>query len=646
MRNLLPPNTVFPNNYDSDITLFKVFNTSETVTTADNLSWAEEIEIQPVASDDAEIWADNGFATISGELFYYDAVEKNDDGKIIKLKHCSRNLGGSTTKDNRAGTDVRGFVIAQHHNQLAASIINIEKYIGTDNTIEISNSGTSTAAETIASVRATLDWNIKNLRDTPEDTDDHQAPNVIFLFRIIRRDPFEGTTARYQVIINGIYQSVIIHFGDGTTTTDTGPGEKTYPPGIFPNPYVVVTNTNVEIIISPEIRVFVDGPSFIYNNNELVVDVGLEDPFDIPLPEIPLIPTFIPPTIPPISNIINTPPIVFPCLNVDIPSFNFPSLPNINIPSFSIPSTINLVPSLPSVISIVPPIPSLIEITGVTDGVISVTGFPTNIPVVDTIPEVIQVNLNGTIPETITIEPPVIPPITFSPVTIPPVEFATPPQLTCIVSIVCPTGGSGMARKRPQTPLYDFPEDEAEAIALANLGLDNLDFNLPSEIFVRVPEISDIQIIHDIPAIIRVETPSIPNIKIDIPEINLPKEIKFNYEGFPSTIELIAKDLPESILLDASALPRSIPLEVPKEFPTIKIDASSIPDKIQVTGIPSTIELVGAPSEIKLVLPEKPEVELVYRGAPIDVKINLDIGRLTGDAENAQCVAIVPCVNK
>jgi hypothetical protein len=83
-------------------------------------------------------------------------------------------------------------------------------------------------------------------------------------------------------------------------------------------------------------------------------------------------------------------------------------------------------------------------------------------------------------------------------------------------------------------------------------------------------------------------------------------------------------------------------LEVPSVFPTIKIDATGIPDKIQVVGIPSAIELVG-PSEIKLVLPEKPEIELVYKGAPIEVKVNLDVSRLTGEGENAQCFALVPC---
>jgi hypothetical protein len=127
------------------------------------------------------------------------------------------------------------------------------------------------------------------------------------------------------------------------------------------------------------------------------------------------------------------------------------------------------------------------------------------------------------------------------------------------------------------------------------------------------------------------------------PEIPLPSVISLNADKVPSTIELTAGNLPSAIKLDASSLPTAIKLEVPSVFPDIKIDASRLPTIIQVVGIPSTIELTGAPSEIKLVLPEKPEIELVYKGAPIDVKINLDVSRLTGEGGDGQCVMIVPC---
>lgn len=645
---MLPPKTVFPNNYDSDFTLYKVYDTAETVLKSDNLAWSEEIEIEPVAADKNEIWADNGYANISGELFYYDSVEKNANGKIYKFKNCSRNLGGERTRNNKAGTEVRGFVIAQHHNQLAYASINLQKYIGIDNSTD----------------KKSLDWKINRLATTPNLLDDFTTPNVTFDFKILENDPFQGILTSYLLTIDGTYDSTIIDFGDGTTTTDLGPGQHRYPPNVFPDPFAVIRNEKSEVVISPEIRPFTDSVNFA-SAPDIISLFEEPDPFDIPLPEIPVIPTFTIPTIPTPSNIINTPPIVFPCLNVNTSGFSFPniSFPSINIPTINIPSSINLVPSvlgisvldvnvslsisppIPSIISISPGIPSIIQISQIGPLVPSIISWVSN-PVIPSIisfanPPVFSViSVQGNFTVSLSI-PDSWPVISFATLVIPPISFNDPPTLSCVVTIQCPSGGGAFTNRRPQTPLYDFPEDQLES-----LSLDGLDFGLPSEIFVRIPEISDIQIIHDIPAIIRVETPKIPNIKIDVPNFNIPEEIKLNYEGLPSSIELVANSLPKSISLDTSGLPKSIPLEVPKEFPKIKIDASDIPDKIQVVGIPSTIELVGAPSEIKLVLPEKPEIELVYRGAPIDVKVNLDIGRLTGDSENAQCVAIVPCVNK
>ena len=68
-----PPNPVYPWALDSDRTLFLVYNTTESQLTRDNNAWAQEIEIEAVCETNQEIWPDNGFATISGEIFYYDA---------------------------------------------------------------------------------------------------------------------------------------------------------------------------------------------------------------------------------------------------------------------------------------------------------------------------------------------------------------------------------------------------------------------------------------------------------------------------------------------------------------------------------------------------------------------------------------------
>jgi hypothetical protein len=178
---------------------------------------------------------------------------------------------------------------------------------------------------------------------------------------------------------------------------------------------------------------------------------------------------------------------------------------------------------------------------------------------------------------------------------------------------------------------------------MESLSIDGNMIGIPSEIIVKVPEIQDIKVLHDIPNVIRVESFNIPDIKIIGPATPIPSEIKIVGADIPSVIELKATDLPSVISIDASSLPSTIKLEMPDQMPTIRLDTTGIPEKIQVVGIPSAIELIGAPSAIQLVLPDKPEIELVYRGAPIDVKINLDMTKITGEDGKAQCVAIVPC---
>jgi hypothetical protein len=232
---------------------------------------------------------------------------------------------------------------------------------------------------------------------------------------------------------------------------------------------------------------------------------------------------------------------------------------------------------------------------------------------------------------------PTLGPISFGPAPTVNVNWGTPPTCSCTVTISCPSGGPA-AFRAASAALNDGLSSDFDPIEV-----QMADVGIPSEIFVRVPEIPDIRVLHDVPQIIRVEAPKIPDIKIIGPDTPLPSEIRIVADSIPSFIELVAYSLPKSIILDTASLPRSIKLEVPDSFPAIKIDASGIPTSIQVVGIPPSIELIGAPSEIRLVLPDKPEIELVYKGAPIDVKINLDISRLTGDDGNAQCVAIVPC---
>ena len=54
-----PPVPAFPLDFDSDRTLFLVYNTSESKTVRENAPWQEELEIESVGAEDYEIWADN-----------------------------------------------------------------------------------------------------------------------------------------------------------------------------------------------------------------------------------------------------------------------------------------------------------------------------------------------------------------------------------------------------------------------------------------------------------------------------------------------------------------------------------------------------------------------------------------------------------
>ena len=82
----IPPIPTYPLQIDTDRTLYKVYNTTETRLAENNNAWSDEIVIVPVSAEKPEIWANNGFGNIEGELFYYDAVDKDENDKVYKLK--------------------------------------------------------------------------------------------------------------------------------------------------------------------------------------------------------------------------------------------------------------------------------------------------------------------------------------------------------------------------------------------------------------------------------------------------------------------------------------------------------------------------------------------------------------------------------
>ena len=836
-----PPQPAYPYGIDNDQTLYLVFNTSETVTTAENNAWASEIPIKPVGSNENEVWSTNGFANINGELFYYGSVGYDSNNKINEFRNCARNLGGTNTKHNKAGSEVRGFVVAEHHNQIADAIIKIEDFIG----------------ENFTTDQSTLDWRIRHLQELPVIFDDFSCPDITFDFVILSENPATGILAQYTITINGSFTSYRLDFGDGQYTTTSTTGTHQYSPSATIDPILTIANSKCTIVQSPKERNLATQPQ---TTTEATA-------FSIPIPAFPTLPTFFVPTPPEISNIVNIPPIVFPCLEVSpfspsfpsiiviepplvIPSIivftpapsiptlisfgpapyvppiiefgpvsfpsivvfspapslpsligfgpvniptlilfgpvnmptiisfapvNFPTLISIatvnfptiisitpvfiptlisitpvNIPTLisitpvNIPTLISITPvnfptlisitpvdiptlisitpvDIPTLISITPVfIPTLISITPVNiPTLISITPIfiptlisitpvfiptlititPINIPTLISItpvdiptlisitpvfiptlisitpvfiptlititpiniPTLIRVEASGSFPSTINFgpappliavfdSPPTIPvafgsPPAFAPIAFGsppgvPVIWGSPPACSCTVTITCPSSSPSPASFIGNSSfLNDGMEIDPVTVHMADLGI-------PKEIMVIMPEIPDIRVIHDIPAIIQIESPNIPNIKIIGPDKPIPSEIRIVSDGLPSIIELVAINLPESIKIDASGIPSSIKLELPDKMPTISIDATGIPTQIQVVGIPSSIELIGAPSEIKLVMPDNPEIELVYKGAPIDVKINLDISRLTGDPDSGNCVAIVPCGTK
>lgn len=644
-----PPFPLYPNKYDSDETLFLVYNTAESFLAKENPAWSDEIEIRP--SLDREVWADNGFANISGELFYYNSVEKkviNGEKRIFKFKECVRNLGGETSKNNNIGEKIRGFVIAEHHNQIVDAVVNIENFVG----INFSDD------------TGTLDYRIRNLENVPVIFDDFNCPEINFTFNVVEDNPSTGILVSYLIDINGTFTNFRLDFGDGNYTTNILQGTHTYAPNSALDPVLTVYNDNCSTTITPTDRT---------SGVEPVV-AQFDPPLEIPLPPPPVIPPILLTPFEPPENKYNIPPIVFPCLDFGLPSgINFSVPSSINISPITIPSTITISPiSIPSTITISPVnIPSRIDIdlqgslnSFIQIAPIQIIGNP-NIPPTITFTNVPNINPTITfqntdplfnIPPTITFQntdplfniPPIIefgdvPPLDINWYTAP--TSSGLPNLVCTVVVQCPTSGGGSLGSggtggfRSTESLGFGPNIDAE-IEVNNLGI-------PSMINIVPPNIPPIAIeSSSVPTSIKIENANIPEeIKIVSPNISIPSEIRLVYDNnIPSIISIDASNVPSVIKIENN-IPEFINLNVPDNFPSeIKLNASEIPEQIQVVGIPPVIELKGSiPSTIQLVMPEKPEIEMVYKGAPIDVKIQLDISKVAGDGQNLNCVAIVPC---
>ena len=345
MKQVFPPTSQYPQNYDSDYTLLNVYNTTESILTKSAEQFDTTLYIKPVDADKPEIWADNGYATISGEVLYYENVSKDQyTSKVNGLLNCLRNIGGKSSKFNPAGTDIRGFVMAEHHNQLARAIVNTENFIGyTENPDQ-----------------ATVDWRIRNLAALPQIGDDSGCPDVTFYYNTVSSSPVTGTEISYEIVINGNINSFVLDFGDGTTDSNSLIGTHTYPPNFVVDPVLTVINQNCSTVVSGIVRNNIGGAGNLIDARTPTTVPTLPIPTALTPGPFPIVTANCDPVI------INFPPIVFPNFFANIGPIFIPSTINIT-PDLNIPSVITVTPfpNIPSFISVspFPNIPSLISVT-------------------------------------------------------------------------------------------------------------------------------------------------------------------------------------------------------------------------------------------------------------------------------------------
>jgi hypothetical protein len=604
-----PPIPQYPKAIDNDYTLFSVYNTTESKLCIDNVPWSQEIEIIPVASDKTEIWPINGFANLDGELLYYDAVGVNEEGKINKLKRCARNLGGEHTKFNPRGTWIRSFVVAEHHNQMVNAILKTENFIGYN----------------FDPRKPTLDWRIRNLEALEVIFDDFDCPDIDFTFNITEDHPITGKLATYFIQITGVINNYRLDFGDGSFTTTEFQGSHRYAVNSKVDPVITVTNDKCQIIQTPIER---EDPS--------EPPPQIRTVFTVPVQEIPEFPnfTFVPCDVP--EPDINLPPLVAPCISIEGQIGPIPSV--ISGPTFFSNITITGFSNVN--------IPSTIEITG------------------GNIPPVILVD--PPIPPTIIIDPPIPPTIVIVPLQssivisldasdLPrlEVDWGMPPNMEVALTMARQVRSPQRFSADPAI-VNEFGSEFADLFqASETMTVEYEPAGLPSEIRIIAPDMP--KITFDTSNMIdRIKIDSsevkIPDIKIYGPDEPIPTSIRLDGSELPEEFDLVYKGGPiplqvntEVTLKVESTLPEKIILEIPRPIPEKIILESNLPDRIILEGPKSIPIEIPENFGIPLLFPDKmPEMEVVYRGAPIELKITMD--QIMSSNENGgNCVMIVPC---
>jgi hypothetical protein len=619
-----PPVPAYPTAIDSDYTLFLVYNTTEARLCVDNAPWAEEIQIVPVDADRPEIWADNGFGNIEGEMFYYDSVSKDDNGKVYKLRGCARNLSGKQTKFNKKGVWVRGFVVATHHNQIVDSILQTENFIGYN----------------FDPRTETLDWRIRNLRELNVIFDDFSCPDVNFTWIITEDDPETGVLASYTTEITppGSITNFRLDFGDGQFTTTDLNGEHRFALNARVDPVVTVSNDRCQMIQTPVLR---------ENPAEPVIETT--DAFSLVIQDSPDVPDF---TVVPCEVAepqINIPPTVFPC-GISIEGQIGP------IPSVIVGPDINMV-SVVTIIGGPIEIPSIVTIEG---------GFD--------LPSLISI----AVPPTIVIDPPIPPTIViigqsnitmqmdFSEMPRVEVDWGTPPPMEVTVTMARQVKTPEMFAADPKVK-NEFGEEFADLFqASQQFKVEYETANIPNEIRLIVPDIADVKLdASDLPRTIKIDTSEmkLPEfIRLLGPEEPLPEHITIGWgEGqqpIADRIEVFNRDVPTKIEAVNVGIPEKITVEMARAIPEkIMVEMMTpIPDRIIVDATETMRELrelwsqgitIKVPEDAFRLLPPRaedmPPVKMVYDGGPIEMKLSFADLKPSDEEGKYPCVMMVPC---
>ncbi len=615
MVAVFPPTPVFPDAIDNDRTLFLVFNTTETKLSADNAAWAEEIAIVPVESDKEEIWSkDGGFANLEGELVYYDSVEFDIFDKINKLKRVARNLGGKKSKYNKKCSWIRSYVVAEHHNQLVTAVLKTQDFIGFNFDPRFE----------------TLDWRIRNLQALEPIFDDFDCPDVNFTFNIIETDNEAGILTEFLIELDGPVNNFRLDFGDGSFTTTELQGQHRYALNATIDPTITVINDKCQLSQTPVNRINPQEPP-----------IFAETPFDIAIPEFEPVPDFdVVPCVIPENDV--SPPLVLPCVSIAGTDINISTLAN--IPSFidsDLPSRIEIIGcNIPSFIEVIAPDISVIDDIPET---IVVEGIPSSI-VVDGMPSSLAVDFGMALENMPKLE----------------INWGNMPELEVKLAM---SKDVKITRSTSLDPglVSEFGEEFADLFD-DKIKVEYETAGIPTEIKIIPPKMNDLKIdTSELDKVkIQFEKPNIPSdIKIHGPETPiptiiqllgpndpLPKVIRLINEDVPTKIEAINVGIPTSIDVH-SDIPDRIVLELGDKIPQMIEDLSNA---LVLKGVPEFIP-IKMPDELinglKLIPPdeeEMPKMQLVYSGAPIEMKINLfnNLPQPETD-ENAPCFMLVPC---